>query len=233
MDKINLIMIDFEFTTIEKTNLLLISGAISNIYHKAPIIKLKGTPLILRRTNNTIAELDRSKTNLVIRNILRIFKNKEEKITPILNELNDSILTKTNNLNYKFIQSYCNFKDKTPVIITWNGHSDMEILKRLNINHTILSLTCYDTNNDSTFYLQIINIRNKQIISQTQIGKVDKNGRQLNLKETHDIICHENHNITYLHDPVTDVQLTRCIFHYLNNIQQIPIKNTINTQNSS
>jgi len=45
----NFIIIDFEFTMIEKTTLVLVSGAITNHYKKSATIKLKGQPLLLRK----------------------------------------------------------------------------------------------------------------------------------------------------------------------------------------
>lgn len=49
-----------------------------------------------------------------------------------------------------------------------------------------------------------------------KLGTVYKTGRMLSLSETHNLICNTTHeNIDYLHDPVTDVILTRCIFNFL------------------
>lgn len=220
----NFIIIDFEFTMIEKTTLVLVSGAITNHHKKSTIIKLKGQPLLLRKESQYI-ELPRENINTIIRAINRIFKNKPEKKYALLNELNVSFLTKHSNLTKEFILNYSKFQNKKPTIITWNGNTDKEILKRLGINITILNITSYDLYNDGNFYLQIINTVNNKTLLQKYIGKIRKIGRLTNLEETHNIICKENHNKTYLHDPVLDVNLTKCIFNYLNNIS--PIQNLI------
>lgn len=227
MNNLNIVAIDFEFTTVERTSLVLISGAISNIHVKSPIIKLKGAPLLLRKNSNNAIQLEKTKINLVIRSLLKIFKNDEEKLTPIFNELNDSFLTKFTNLQGDFIQKYLQHKNKIPIIITWNGQTDMEILNRLNIKHTVLSIRGYDLHNNEIFYLQISNIQTKQIIKQMKLGQVHKKGRLLNLTEAHNLICKLTHNNTYSHDPVTDIHYTKCIFHYFNNIIKIPINNII------
>lgn len=230
MKKLNIVALDFEFINIERSSLVLISGAIANIHIETPTIKLIGTSLILTKEPNTVTELPKNKINLIIRRILKIFNGKEHTITPILNELNDSFLVKTSNLHAKFIQNYCQYKHKIPIIITWNGHNEKEILKRLNINYTVLSLTSYDINNNGIFFLQLINLHNKQNIAQVEIGKFNKRGRLMNLNETHNMVCNKIHGNTYLHDPVMDVNLTKCLFHYLNNKTEIPIRDTLNIQ---
>lgn len=136
-----------------RTSLVLISGAIADIHKEAHIIELKGTPLILKEGSNPISKLKKTQINLVIRNLLKIFKNKEQKPTPIINELNESMITEFTNLQHK---------EKTPIIISWNGQTDMGILNRLNIKHTVLSIRAYDVHNDGIFYLQIINLHTKQ-----------------------------------------------------------------------
>lgn len=66
-------------------------------------------------------------------------------------------------------------------------------------------MTCYDVHNNGNFFLQLINLtQNKKLLTQINIGNHTKTGRQLNLNETHNIISNQNHNTTYLHDPVTD-----------------------------
>lgn len=49
------------------------------------------------------------------------------------------------------------------------------------------------------------------------IGFVEKQGKMLNLGETHDIICKKEYNITYCYDPITNVELTKCIFNFIIN----------------
>jgi len=103
---------------------------------------------------------------------------------------------------------------------------DMEILKRLSIHHTILSIRSFDIHNNGIFYLQIGDLHTKQIITQTKLGQVQKKGSLLNLTETHNLTCKIKHNNTYSHDPVTDKHYTKCLFHHINNIIKVPIKHT-------
>lgn len=46
------------------------------------------------------------------------------------------------------------------------------------------------------------------------VATINKNGRMLNLLETHALVCDVDHRITYCHDSVADVILTICIFNY-------------------
>lgn len=41
----------------------------------------------------------------------------------------------------------------------------------------------------------------------------EENGRMLCLKEAHELIYKKEHKLTYCHDPITGVELTRCIFN--------------------
>lgn len=131
----------------------------SNIHPDAPVIKLKSSPLLLRKNSITAIQMQNTDINWIIRSILNIFQDKEEKISPILNELNESYITKFGNV----IESYLKHQKKTPINITWNGQTDMEILKRMNIMHTILSIRAYDIQNYGTFFLQINDLHTKQI----------------------------------------------------------------------
>lgn len=109
----------------------------------------------------------------------------------------------------------CLYKEnKTLVIVTWNEHTDKEILRRLQINCVILNITCYD-NNNGIFYLKITNIHSSKTLAEINIGKQTKNGRSLNLEEAHNAICEINHNDTYLHDPAVDIRITKCIYKFI------------------
>jgi len=226
MEALNIVVLDFEFTMVHRTSILLVSGAMVNIHKEAKVMKLRGPPLILGKENNEVQQLQKTDINFAIKNIMFNFRNNEELLNSMLNELNYSYITKISTLKYSFIYSYLNCQNKKPIIVTWNGTKDKEILKRFNIAGTILSLSCYDNLNDNVFFLKIINLNTKQILAETKLGNFDKNGRLLNLNETHDLIlCNENHNDTYLHDPVTDVKITRCLYHYLNNKSRISLEN--------
>lgn len=56
---------------------------------------------------------------------------------------------------------------------------------------------------------------NQAVIFTHGLGYVERQGRILKLKKTHDINCKLTHNITYRHDPVADVLLNRCIFNFI------------------
>jgi len=62
----------------------------------------------------------------IIRTILKNFKNKEDKATPIFNRLNESY-TKYSNLQANVILKYCNYKNRTTLIVTWNSQTDKEV----------------------------------------------------------------------------------------------------------
>jgi len=68
----NCVIIDFEFTLIERTTLVLISGAIANSHNESKTIKLKGQPLLLRKhqkyqKSTEITKLPRDQINLIIK----------------------------------------------------------------------------------------------------------------------------------------------------------------------
>lgn len=87
MNGINIVVVDFEFTTINKVDTVLVSGAISNIHTDAHILKLQGSPLILQKCPAKVYNIKKEQTKLELCNILRIFKHDMTKVMPILNEL--------------------------------------------------------------------------------------------------------------------------------------------------
>jgi hypothetical protein len=64
------------------------------------------------------------------------------------------------------------------------------------------------------FSIILTDVNSKKLIYSEEIGYLNKNGRILSLKEMYNLICKIKH-ITYCHDPVTDVILTKCIFNYI------------------
>jgi hypothetical protein len=56
-----------------------------------------------------------------------------------------------------------------------------------------------------------------EIIYKEFIGEVNKNNnsRQLNLEETHNLVCNKQHEVSYAHDAVMDVIYTKSIFNIL------------------
>jgi hypothetical protein len=91
-----------------------------------------------------------------------------------------------------------------------NGHKNIKKIKGT-WNYDI---TKYSDNNDNIFNLKLIDKSNNRLSYNETIGYVRKNCRILNLKETHDLVCNKEHDITHCHDPVTDVIYTKCIFNY-------------------
>lgn len=210
-----IIIIDFEFTNYRRTDLILISAAISQTHTKSEIKRLRGRPLIISPDGRIT--LMNNYTYLKTRDLLlKIFEKKPDQLQVILNELNLAMETKTSNLTKNYLKNYLNFNNQNSIILLWNGSSDKNILLRLGFNtHIMLNMTAYDTDNNKIFYLNLINFQSNKIILSYKLGYIIKNGRFLSLKETHDLICDLNHDITLIHDAVNDVKLTKCIFNYL------------------
>jgi len=203
---------DFEFSMLDRTNIVLISGAMSNSLDRFRTIKIEGIPLLLTKTKQ-VKQMSEKEVIRAIREICRIFKDKEELLFPVLRQMKQSINSKESNLNMKSIKKYLGKNGTEPVVVFWNGSTDKEIMERLNLgNYKMLELTSYDVFNNHIFFLQLKNMKTKQIIGQEEIGYADKNGRLLKLVETHELICNRDHAITYAHDPCTDVILTKCLF---------------------
>lgn len=224
MNGLNIIAVDFEFAMLNRFDVVLISGAMSNISVQSHIFKLQGNPIVLQKIPSLNYPLKEDQHKTLINNIFRIFKKNIDKSMPIINELELSIYKKYSSLTQKKIMSYLHHKNNTPVIITWNGDMDNTILNQLGIECGIFTLTGYDNHNNGYYYLKISNIKNKKItLAETKIGHFNKKGRLLSLSEAHSMICKTNHISTYLHDPVTDVRLTKCLYHFLNDRTQIDL----------
>ncbi|KAF0703890.1 Uncharacterized protein FWK35_00035542 [Aphis craccivora] len=55
-----------------------------------------------------------------------------------------------------------------------------------------------------------------------RLGYIIKNGRFLSLKETHDSICNQNYDITYIHDAISDLILSKfAISNTVPNIEKL------------
>ncbi|XP_025202929.1 uncharacterized protein LOC112600014 [Melanaphis sacchari] len=217
------ILMDFEFTNIYKTSIVLISGAISNSFCHSKTVKLEGKPLLLPVNQNV-----RQLSNREIRKAISVIKMylKQELQIAVLRQLHNSINTRTNNLNAEFIKRYLAYNKKITIIVLWNGSTDMAILKRLKINnYNLLNMTCFDVSNDQHFYIQLINMINMKIIYQYSLGMYNKQGRMLSLVETHSLICSKQHEGMYPHDPCYDLELTKCIFNKM--VKQFQYKNLV------
>jgi len=207
------IIMDFEFSTFDRTKLVLISGAMSNSWHDSRVVKLEGRPLLLTGKNR-IRELTDYEVRRTIKDIRRVFRYKPDRLHPLMEQMFQSLYTDYPTLTAAVISRYIRKDRKTPVIVLWSGTTDRMILDRLKIsNHVVLNMIAYDTWRNGKFDLKLINMNDDELIFSTYIGTYEKNGRQLSLTETHAMTCSKHHDITYAHDPCTDVMLTKCIFN--------------------
>jgi len=216
------IVIDFEFTVLEKNKHVLICGAISNSLDRFKVIKLEGHPLLL--TDSLVRPITDKEQTWAIKNIIKFFGWPSAKAAICLAQIYDRINSEINNLHKDTIFNYVQRDDQKTIIVLWNGDTDTLILNRLNLNYPILNIRAYDVDNDKQFALQLM--YNKRVITTITLGWAEKNGRMLNLLETHEMCCHKEHNITHAHDPCTDVILTKCLFDKL--LRKITYRNLIN-----
>lgn len=195
--------------------MVVISGAISNSLDKCKIRKLEGRPLLMP-LHEQVRPMKNHELLLAKREIKRIFNCKEVLREACLTQLDKSLRSTLNNLNPAFIENYITKGDRTNVVVLWNGHSDRNILEKLKINKfPILNITCYDKHFNNHFSIQLEKLSTREIVFEVEIGTFPKNGRLLNLEETHNMICSKKHRTTYAHDPRTDVRLTKCIFDFV------------------
>jgi len=198
---------------VDRYSKVLISGAISNSLDRFKITKLEGRPLYLPRGQEEVRPMSDQEIRRALREIHRIFSNKPETRNACIDQIKLSLKTKQQNLNATFINNYLRSGNQQCVIVLFSGNSDKEILYKLNIkDFSLLSILCYDTNNTKVFSLQLKNLKTQELICEIELGYYEKRGRQLNLVETHNLICTKKHRVTYAHDPCTDVKYTKCIF---------------------
>lgn len=157
----------------------------------------------------------------------RIFKNKQEILVPLLAQIHASIYSTRNDLTKETITNYISKGQRIPVLVFFNGDADKTIINRLGITQCkLLNIIGYDTNNDHMFDLQLFDFHNKKLIFSMSTKYFKKKGRLTNLTETHDLICSTKHDdVTYAHDPMTDVIYTKCIFDKL--VKKFGIENII------
>ncbi|XP_022163082.1 uncharacterized protein LOC111028659 [Myzus persicae] len=202
---------------INKNDVLLVSGVISNSLDKYKPVKFEGIPLIPTK-DVKLRRFRRCDLNTVVQNIKRIFWHKTELMTPLLEQLYLSVnMQGASTLSTTYLQKYLHIPEREPIIVFWNGSMDMTIIKHLRLRGILkyLNLTAYSDKNNNEFNLKLTNVESKEQLYSGYIGTVTKNGRMLNLLETHELVCNINHNITHCHDPVADIILTKCIFNYV------------------
>ncbi|KAE9534099.1 hypothetical protein AGLY_008835 [Aphis glycines] len=121
---------DFEFSMVNKTSMVVISGAISNSLDRFKIRKLEGRPLLLP-LNEEARPMGETELQVAVREIKRVFRVKTDLRDACLDQLKQSLNSTKNNLTKGYIDSYIRRGNKENVIVVWNGHSDKNILKRL------------------------------------------------------------------------------------------------------
>ncbi|XP_060866547.1 uncharacterized protein LOC132942283 [Metopolophium dirhodum] len=202
---------------INRTEILLVSGAISNSLEKYKPMKLEGNPLVLTQ-DDKLRRFWRCDLGTVIQTIKRVFRNKPTLTTPLLEQLYKSVSHQgESTLSTVNLQKYLHIDNREPIIVFWNGTTDLTIIKRLRLRGilAILNITAYSDRNNDEFNLKLTNIETKETLYSGYIGKLNKNGRMLNLIEAHGLVCNTNHHITHFHDPIADVILTKCVFDYV------------------
>lgn len=192
------IIVDFEFTVLENNKHDLICGSISNSLDRFKVVKLEGWPLLV--TDKDVWHITERDQNWAFKNIINIFGWPSAKAEICLAQIYDSNNSTINNLHKQTILDYIKRGKQMTAIVLWNGDTDMKLLNRLGLDYPILNIRAYDCNNDRQFTLQLQ--YNKHTITEIILGRVEeKNGRMLNLLESHDLVCHINHKITHAHDP--------------------------------
>ncbi|KAF0703471.1 Envelope fusion protein, partial [Aphis craccivora] len=171
------VIMDFEFGMLDRTNIVLISGAMSNNLDRYRTIQIEGRPLLLTK-NRQVKTMGENEVLRAIKEICRIFKDKEELLFPVLRQMQDSINAKNGNLNIKCIKRYLEKNKSKPIVVFWNGNTDKEIMERLGLgNYPMLKISSYDVINNHSFYLQLKNIKTKEVIVSEEIGHFEKKGR--------------------------------------------------------
>ncbi|KAL4153445.1 hypothetical protein QTP88_001278 [Uroleucon formosanum] len=179
------VIMDFEFSMMNKTSMVLISGAISNSLDKCKVRKLEGRPPLLP-LHEVLRQMKTHELLLAKKEIKRIFKCKEILQVACLKQLDKSLNSTLNNLNPTFIENYISNGIKTNVVVLWNGSSDLNILKRMNINRfPVLNITCYDTKFNGNFSILLENLKTKVNIFEYEIGDNFVVLMLLNLYPTH------------------------------------------------
>jgi len=195
--------------------MVLISGAISNSLDRFKIRTLEGRPLLLP-LNEEIRPMSDQELNAAMREIKETFKYKTELRDACLDQLSKYLKTTFNSLTSIYIENYILKSDSINVLVVWNGHSSKNILNRLGVKQFhILNITCHDKLFTQTFSIQLEKIQAREVIFEVEIGKFMKTSRQMNLEETHNIICSKKHKFKYANDPPTKVKFTKCLFDYV------------------
>ncbi|KAE9521558.1 hypothetical protein AGLY_018022 [Aphis glycines] len=96
---------DFEFSMVNKTNMVVISGAISNSLDRFKIRKLEGQPLLLP-LNEEARPMGETELQVAVKELKRVFRVKTELRDACLDQLKQSLSSTKNNLTKGYIDSY-------------------------------------------------------------------------------------------------------------------------------
>jgi len=153
-------VINFEFTNLGKNKLILISGAILGRYESEMVTKLEGRALILKEQR----QVTDAEWKAMVQHIVNFIGQKPTQLISILAQIYDSDVTTNPNLTSTFIRTKLKAYD---VIILWEGSSDIKILSFLGVHQLALSMSGWDVNQDGQFYLQLIDMDDKKLLSHT------------------------------------------------------------------
>lgn len=168
------VIMDFEFSMVNRTSMVVISGAMSNSLDRFKIRKLEGRALILP-LHEEARPMGVKELQVAVREIKRVVRVKTDLRDACLDQLKQSLNKTKNNLTKGYVDSYIRRGYKENVIVVWNGHSDKNILKRLDLDHyPILNIICYDKCFNKNFYIQFEKLDNRKIIYEVDIGTYNK-----------------------------------------------------------
>lgn len=91
------VILDFEFSMVNRTSMVVISGAMSNSLDPYKIRKLEGRPLMLP-LNEEARPVGETELQVTVREIKRIFKVKTELRNACLDQIKQSLNSTKNNL---------------------------------------------------------------------------------------------------------------------------------------
>jgi len=112
-----------------------------------------------------------------------VFVKKPELRESCIEQFKISLRSKQDNLNAAFIQNYLRIDNIQCVNVLFGGSRDKGILEKLNIHeYNTLNILCYDTTNTQRFYVQLENLRTRNLICEIELGYYKKKRR---LVETH------------------------------------------------
>jgi hypothetical protein len=161
---------------------------------------MDGRPIIITEEGKLQIFHSRNYEGL-LKHLKMIFRKKPDVLTPLLGQLYQSVVVGENrNLGTIFLNHYM-FSDRNrkPVVVFWNGDMDRKILKKLRIHNIrrMLNITTHSDNNGNHFSLKLIDMGHNKLLYSKDIGYKIKNGKMLNLKEAHDLVCMEKHDISH------------------------------------